>query len=272
MEVVAATALAVHQLQRRLHLDSCKPGEPACLSKHLVLRVADRDTCDRSSVLRFQHHAGGESVLTVHSQAHARTLTHWDWDSRKVVLGWRCWALLQRPRSWSAPCTLPTEPAHLATPSLNPKLSSSLQTHLLGDGKVRPQRCQPVQDRRLHWRTKISSVSPPMIYTRAPLSWPGPMWQVCCYEAERARRGGAGLLQSKQQPLTTFPGESDHNLRETQPTTSYCRPFKSPALVHSQPAHHPMVSVGSEAYPPSTPIRGEQGSICSQPEHVCVRT
>lgn len=57
---------------------------------------------------------------------------------------------------------------------------------------------------------------------------------------------GAGLLQSKQPGLTTFPGENDHNLRETQPTASHCRPFSSPPLCLSKPAHHWMVTVGSE--------------------------
>lgn len=57
---------------------------------------------------------------------------------------------------------------------------------------------------------------------------------------------GAGLLQSKQPGLTTFPGENDHNLRETQPTASHCRPFSSPPLCLSKPAHHRMVTVGSE--------------------------
>lgn len=57
---------------------------------------------------------------------------------------------------------------------------------------------------------------------------------------------GARLLQSKQPGLTTFPGENDHNLRETQPTASHCRPFSSPPLCLSKPAHHWMVTVGSE--------------------------
>lgn len=59
-------------------------------------------------------------------------------------------------------------------------------------------------------------------------------------------RGGAGLLQSKQPGLTTFPGENDHNLRETQPTATHCRPFSSPPLCLSKPAYHRMVTVGSE--------------------------
>lgn len=67
--------------------EAASPGlletQRTCSSKHLLLRVAGGDACDRSPVLLFQHRTEGESVLTeVHThtgartQAHARTLAH----------------------------------------------------------------------------------------------------------------------------------------------------------------------------------------------------
>lgn len=85
----------------------------------------------------------------------------------------------------------------------------------------------------------LTSLTCPFILKKCKMTGVHPRSRECT-------RGGAGLLQSKQPGLTTFPGENDHNLRETKPAASHCRPFSSPPLCLSKPAHRRMVTVGSE--------------------------